>query len=72
MELLVLGDQGWGDELLRACLMTLLVSICAMGFGLVIAIPLVFFKLSKNIFLKTFSNFFTTVVRGIPEVLIIY
>jgi ABC-type arginine transport system permease subunit len=39
MELLSFGDTGWGDEMLRACFMTLAVSLCAMAFGLVLAIP---------------------------------
>jgi octopine/nopaline transport system permease protein len=72
MELLSFGDTGWGDEMLRACFMTLAVSLCAMAFGLVLAIPFVLMKLSQSWILKTFANFFTTVVRGIPELLIIY
>ncbi|MDB9776356.1 ABC transporter permease subunit [Alphaproteobacteria bacterium] len=72
MELLALGDNGWGDEMLRACAMTLAVSLCAIIFGLILAIPFVLMKLSNNKILKFIANFFTTVVRGIPELLIIY
>ncbi len=72
MELLSLGDTGWGDEMLRACMMTLAVSLCAMVFGLILAIPFVLMKLSNSWVLKFIANFFTTVVRGIPELLIIY
>ncbi|MDA1283646.1 MAG: ABC transporter permease subunit [Proteobacteria bacterium] len=72
MELLSLGDTGWGDEMLRACMMTLAVSLCAMVFGLILAIPFVLMKLSNSWILKFIANFFTTVVRGIPELLIIY
>ncbi|MDC0861879.1 ABC transporter permease subunit [Alphaproteobacteria bacterium] len=72
MELLALGDNGWGDEMLRACVMTLAVSLCAIIFGLILAIPFVLMKLSNNKILKFTANFFTTVVRGIPELLIIY
>jgi octopine/nopaline transport system permease protein len=71
MELLSFGDTGWGDEMLRACFMTLAVSLCAMAFGLVLAIPFVLMKLSQSWILKTIANFFTTIVRGIPELLII-
>ena len=35
-DLLVLGDTGWGDELLISCIMTILVSISAMGLGIFI------------------------------------
>lgn len=72
MELLSLGDTGWGDEMLRACIMTFAVSICAMVFGLLLSIPFVCMKLSKNFFLKLIANIFTTVIRGVPELLIIY
>ena len=38
LELLILGDKGWGDEMLRATLVTLMVSLSAMGIGLFISI----------------------------------
>ena len=44
--LLILGDSGWGDELLIASVMTILVSISAMTLGLFIADNLVLYKLS--------------------------
>ena len=31
LELLVLGDKGWGDEMLRATLVTLMVSLSGNG-----------------------------------------
>ena len=72
MELLALGDQGWGDELIRATFMTLSVAICAMIFGLFLSVPFVVMKLSRIKVLNLLSNFFTTVIRGVPELLIIY
>ena len=36
--LLILGDTGWGDELLISSIMTILVSLSAMGLGVFIAI----------------------------------
>ena len=72
MELLSFGDTGWGDEMLRACIMTFAVSVCAMSFGIILAIPFVIMKLSNSFVLKLIANFFTTVVRGVPELLIIY
>ena len=49
-ELLVLGDTGWGDEMLRASLVTLLVSLSAMGIGLLISILGTMAKLVNFIF----------------------
>jgi len=70
--LLVLGDTGWGDELLISCIMTILVSISAMGLGVFIAIFTSWAKISGNIVLRIFANFYTTVIRGVPELLVIY
>lgn len=69
---LVFGDLGWGDEFLFATLMTIIVSILSMGLGLFIAIFTAWAKLSYNRFLMLIANFYTTVIRGIPELLVIY
>ena len=68
MELLKFGDSGWGDELFFATLMTLAVAITAMFIGFLFALLFTPLKISKN---KTL-NFYTTVVRGVPELLVIY
>ena len=69
---LVFGDLGWGDEFLIATLMTLLVSIMSMGLGLCLAIITVWAKLIKNRIAALIANFYTTVIRGVPELLVIY
>ncbi len=71
-EKLVFGDAGWGDEFLVATLMTLLVSIMSMGLGLFLAIITVWAKLIKNRIASLLANFYTTVIRGVPELLVIY
>ena len=71
-EKLVFGDLGWGDEFLVALFMTLAVSICSMGLGIFIAIFAAWSKLTYNKFLNLIANFYTTVIRGIPELLVIY
>ena len=50
MELLSFGDTGWGDELLRATFMTILVAIAAFFFGFFISFLIVPLKLSKKKF----------------------
>jgi len=69
---LVFGDSGWGDEFLIATVMTLLVSIMSMGLGLFLAIITVWAKLIQNRITRFFANFYTTVIRGVPELLVIY
>ena len=72
MELLAFGDTGWGDELFRATLMTIAVSITAMLIGFGFAAIFTPFKLSKFKFLNLIANIYTTVIRGVPELLVIY
>ena len=72
MELLAFGDTGWGDELFRATLMTIAVSITAMLIGFSFAAIFTPLKLSKNKLLNFIANSYTTVIRGVPELLVIY
>ena len=72
MELLAFGNTGWGDELFRATLMTIAVSITAMIIGFSFAAIFTPLKLSKNKFLNFIANSYTTIIRGVPELLVIY
>ena len=72
MEFLAFGDTGWGDELFYATLMTIAVSITAMLIGFSFAAIFTPLKLSKNKFLNLLANSYTTVIRGVPELLVIY
>ena len=72
MELLAFGDTGWGDELFRATLMTIAVSITAMLIGFSFAAVFTPLKLSKFKTLNLIANIYTTVIRGVPELLVIY
>ena len=72
MELLAFGDTGWGDELFRATLMTIAVSITAMLIGFSFAAIFTPLKLSKHKPLRLIANVYTTVIRGVPELLVIY
>ncbi len=72
MELLAFGDTGWGDELFRATLMTIAVSITAMVIGFVFAAIFTPLKLSKYKLLNFIGNIYTIVIRGVPELLVIY
>ena len=72
MELLYFGDKGWGDELAIATAMTVAVSITAMIIGFIFAAIFTPLKLSKQKYLNLVSNSYTTVIRGVPELLVIY
>ena len=72
MGLLAFGDTGWGDELFYATLVTIAVSITAMIIGFLFALIFTPLKLSKNKFLNFIANSYTTIIRGVPELLVIY
>ena len=66
MELLAFGDTGWGDELFRATLMTIAVSITAMLIGFSFAAIFTPLKLSK--FKSLLSGFPAGTVSGAPKI----
>ena len=72
MELLSFGDQGWGDEMARAALITIAVSLSSMALGLVVGTIGAAAKLSALAPARWLAEGYTTVVRGVPELLVIY
>ena len=72
MGLLAFGDTGWGDELFFATLMTIAVAAAAIFIGFFLAAIFASFKLSKIRILNLIGSFYTTVFRGVPELLVIY
>jgi len=69
--LAVLRD-GWGWMLLRGTAMTLLISVLGMALGIVIGVIGASIKTSGPKWLGLIVSLYTTVVRSIPELLIIY
>lgn len=72
LELLGFGQNGWGALLLVATLMTLAVTATALLIGAVLGTVVATAKLSGNALLVGLGNVYTTVFRGVPELLIIY
>ena len=72
MELLSFGDSGWGDEMLLATLMTLVISVSAFALGLLLGAIGAAMKRSRFAPLRWLAEGYTTVARGVPELLIIY
>jgi octopine/nopaline transport system permease protein len=70
--LLAWGDAGWGDQMARGAVVTLLVAVAAYALGIVIGSGLAAMKLSPVPPLRWLAELYTTVIRGIPELLVIY
>lgn len=72
LSLLAWGDAGWGDQMARGALVTLLVAVTAYALGIVIGSGVAAMKLSPLPPLRWLAEVYTTVIRGIPELLVIY
>ncbi|MDQ0133816.1 octopine/nopaline transport system permease protein [Neorhizobium galegae] len=72
LELIGFGSTGWGALLLLGALTTLAVTATALAIGAVLGTIIAGAKLSGNWLLVAIGNLYTTVFRGIPELLIIY
>ena len=69
--LLSFGDQGWGDELLRGAWLTIQISICSYLVGMVLGLLGAGAKLSHSRVLRWIADIYTTIVRAVPELLLI-
>jgi octopine/nopaline transport system permease protein len=66
------GPTGWGIPLLQAMLMTLAVSACAFVTGLALGALGAWAKISGGRVARGVADAYTTVLRGVPELLVIY
>jgi polar amino acid transport system permease protein len=69
--LLAYGDTGWGDELLHGLGVTVQISVCAYAVGFCLGLLGAGAKLSSNIWLKRLADLYTTIIRAVPELLLI-
>jgi octopine/nopaline transport system permease protein len=72
IELFTLGPGGWGDEMLRGAVMTLVVAVSGFIAGLPFGMACAWAKLSRSRLLRFAGGVYTTIVRGVPELLVIY
>ncbi|SEG81878.1 ABC transporter permease [Bosea lathyri] len=66
------GPTGWGGALLKATGMTLSVAACGFVLGSIIGSLVAWAKLRGNGVVRAAANGYTTVLRGIPDLLVIY
>jgi len=71
-ELVGFGPNGWGLALLTAAGMTLAVASCGFIAGAVIGTVVAWGKLSRSLIARGLADGYTTVLRGIPDLLVIY
>lgn len=66
------GDQGWGDELAVGAGMTLLIAAASLVFGLLLGLLGAGAKLARSRWLNALGEAYTTLIRGVPELLVIF
>ncbi|WP_207462728.1 ABC transporter permease [Azospirillum sp. SYSU D00513] len=72
LEILSFGPNGWGMQLLLGTAMTVAVAVSAFALGIVFGALGAAAKLSGSAILRVLAELYTTVVRGVPELLVIY
>ncbi|MBB3260752.1 octopine/nopaline transport system permease protein [Paraburkholderia bannensis] len=72
IEMLGFGAEGWGGVLLLGALMTVVLTIAALALGAVFGGLIAAAKLSRFRVLRIIGDCYTTVFRGVPELLVIY
>ena len=70
--LLGFGPSGWGPALLQGAATTLSVALATLPFGLGLGLVIALLKRSDNILLRALATIYTTVFRGVPELLTLY
>ena len=72
LDLFRFGDQGWGDELAIGTGVTLTLALASLGLGLVLGLLGAGAKMSRFAALRLLAEVYTTAIRGIPELLVIF
>ncbi len=70
--LLGFGPSGWGPALLQGAATTLSVALATLPFGLGLGLFIALLKRSDNVLLRALATIYTTVFRGVPELLTLY
>lgn len=71
-DLLSFGDAGWGDEMLRGLAITVQLAIVTLPVGLILGFLAAFASLSQARPLRFIGFSYTTIMRGLPEILTLF
>jgi polar amino acid transport system permease protein len=72
LDLLQFGPDGWGDEIAAGAWLTLRLAVTTLPFGLVAGLLVALARNSDRRWLVSAGNAFTTVFRGLPELLTLF
>lgn len=66
------GDGGWGWALLQGAGVTISIALATLPFGLALGLAIALMARSGNALVRSFATLYTTVFRGVPELLTLY
>lgn len=69
---LFFGSGGWARLLLQGALLTVAVGVTGLLVGAVLGVALAFARVSGGVFVRACADAYTTVLRGVPDLLVIY
>ena len=72
LALLGFGEGGWGLALLQGAGITISIALATLPFGLALGLIVALGKRSENVVLRWLATGYTTVFRGVPELLTLY
>lgn len=72
LALLGFGPAGWGWALLQGAANTISVALATLPFGLALGLAVALWKRSDKLLLRALGTIYTTVFRGVPELLTLY
>jgi polar amino acid transport system permease protein len=72
LTLLSFGADGWGDEIASGVLVTISLALATLPFGLVLGFFLALAKQSEDRSLRMAAEIYTTIFRGLPELLTLF
>jgi polar amino acid transport system permease protein len=72
LRLLSFGPEGWGDELLAGTWLTIRLALATLPFGLALGFLVALAKRSKVAPVRFLGEAFSTIFRGLPELLTIF
>lgn len=72
LTLISFGPDGWGDEIARGVLVTVSLALASLPVGLVLGFLIALAKNSGEPSLRAAANVYTTIFRGLPELLTLF
>ncbi|HUG60826.1 MAG TPA: ABC transporter permease [Methylomirabilota bacterium] len=72
LQLLSFGADGWGDEIASGTFITVSLALSTLPFGLTLGFAIALAKNSGEPLLRTAANVYTTIFRGLPELLTLF